>query len=201
LQHHQEQTATVAGGEELTGGGVPLRPGVIDIFNRPLNEFSFDISESDSFKTCQSTNTSSSISKPIPSQSSQLVDVKEEEEQQQQQQQHKQQEYQESPEEIFLIRERERGVSLPVTMKIDYDDMALRLSASSPIDSPMYSTTPFDRPLSSAHSEPAPHTASSSRASSPSLSSSESEQQQRSSSWLKTLNTTTTTTEGPRGRK
>jgi len=114
-----------------------------------------------------------------------------------------QQEHQISPEEkIFLIRERERGVSLPVTMKIDYDNMALRLSASTPIDAQLYSASETDLPSPSTHSEPMQKTTTSSRASTPSLSSNESEQQKLpSSSWLNTINTTTTTTEGPDGRK
>jgi hypothetical protein len=113
-------------------------------------------------------------------------------------------EHQISPDEkIFLIRERERGVSLPVTMKIDYDDMALRLSTSTPIDAQLYSTTQTDLPSPSTHSEPIQKTTSSSRASTPSISSNESEQQQKPSSpsWLNTVNTITTTTEGPDGRK
>jgi hypothetical protein len=87
-------------------------------------------------------------------------------------------------------------------MKIDYDDMALRLSASTPIDAQLYSTTQTDLPSPSTHSEPIQKTTSSSRASTPSLSSNESEQPKpSSSSWLNTVNTTTTTIEGPDGRK
>lgn len=156
-----------------------------------MNEFSFDLSESDSYKTCQSTINSSSTSKQ--QKQSQLFDLPISE----------QQEHQISPDEkIFLIRERERGVSLPVTMKIDYDNMALRLSNSTPIDDQLYSTNQTDLPSPSTHSEPIQKTASSSRASTPSLSSNESEQQKvPSSSWLNTINTITTTTEGPDGRK
>jgi hypothetical protein len=87
-------------------------------------------------------------------------------------------------------------------MKIDYDDMALRLSASTPIDAQLYPATQTDLPSPSTHSEPIQKTASSSRASTPSLSSVESDQQKlSSSSWLNTVNTITTTTEGPHGRK
>ena len=106
-------------------------------------------------------------------------------------------EHQGSPDEkIFLIRERERGVSLPVTMKLDYDDMALRLSTSTPI----YSKPQSDLPSPSTFSEPM----ATSRASTPSLSSNDSEQQLQKfppSSWLNTVNTITTMIEGPDGRK
>ncbi len=177
---------------DLTTQDIPLRPDTIDVFNRPLNEFSFDLSESESFKTCASTLNSSSVSK-------------------QQQQKNQSELFEKSPidehqispdEKIFLIRERERGVSLPVTMKIDYDEMALRLSTSTPIDAQLYSTMQTDLPSPSTHSEPMQKTTSSSRASTPSLSSNESEQQKpSSSSWLNTVNTITTTNEGPDGRK
>jgi hypothetical protein len=179
-QHHDIKTQDI-----------PIRPDSIDIFNRPLNEFSFDVSESDSFKTCASTINSSTVSKH--QKQSDLLDKSLSE----------QQEHQISPEDqIILIRERERGVSLPVTMKIDCDDMALRLSNSTPIDAPLYSTTQTDLPSPSTHSEPMQKTTSSSRASTPSLSSNESEQQKlSSSSWLNTVNTITTTIQGPDGRK
>jgi hypothetical protein len=172
-------------------------PDAVDVFNRPLNEFSFELSENDSFKTCASTINSSSISKQMKQSESR---------QQQQQQQQRLDEHQSSPDErILLIRERERGVSLPVTMKIDYDDMALRLSTSTPIEAPFYSEIDVDMPTSSMSNEPMPKTASSSRASTPSLNSNENELQQQmhpsSSSWLNTINTITTTTEGPDGRK
>jgi hypothetical protein len=176
---------------DITTQDIPIRPDSIDIFNRPLNEFSFDVSESDSFKTCASTINSSTVSKH--QKQSDLLDKSLSE----------QQEHQISPEDqIILIRERERGVSLPVTMKIDCDDMALRLSNSTPIDAPLYSTTQTDLPSPSTHSEPMQKTTSSSRASTPSLSSNESEQQKlSSSSWLNTVNTITTTIQGPDGRK
>lgn len=157
-----------------------------------MNEFSFDASESDSFKTCASTINSSSVSKQVKQ--SEVFEQTPIEEQ----------EHQLSPDEkIFLIRERERGVSLPVTMKIDYDDMALRLSTSTPIDAQLYSPTQTDLPSPSTHSEPIQKTTSSSRASTPSLSSNESEQPKTasSSSWLNTVNTVTTIIEGPDGRK
>jgi len=87
-------------------------------------------------------------------------------------------------------------------MKINYDDMALRLSESTPIETQLYSTIETDLPSPSTHSEPIQKTTSSSRASTPSLSSNESEQQKiPSSPWLNTINTITTTTEGPDGRK
>ena len=174
-----------------------------DVFNRPLNEFSFDVSESDSFKTCASTLNSSSTSKQ--QKQSELVEIHPSGDDDEH-------EHQTSPDEkIFLIRERERGVSLPVTMKIDYDDMALRLSTSTPIEGPFYSSAQTDLASPSTFSEPIVKTTSSSRASTPSLSSNESEQAQQqqqqqqqnfsSSSWLNTVNTITTTIEGPDGRK
>lgn len=157
-----------------------------------MNDFPFDASESDSFKTCASTINSSSVSKQTKQ--SEVFEQTPNDEQ----------EHQLSPDEkIFLIRERERGVSLPVTMKIDYDDMALRLSTSTPIDAQLYSPAQTDLPSPSTHSEPMQKTTSSSRASTPSLSSNECEQPKTSpsSSWLNTVNTITTTIEGPDGRK
>ncbi|CAF3909804.1 unnamed protein product, partial [Adineta steineri] len=178
--------------QNLTNQDNPIRPDTVDIFNRPLHEFSFDISESDSFKTCASTINSSSTSKQQKQTDLYQIPIEEQEE------------HQLSPEErIILIRERERGVSLPVTMKIDYDDMALRLSTSTPTDVPLYSSTQAHSPLISG--EPTQKTTSSSRSSTPSLSSNESDHQQQqklpSSSWLNTVNTITTTIEGPDGRK
>ena len=98
-------------------------------------------------------------------------------------------------------------------MKIDYDDMAFRLSSSTPIEAPFYEGAQADLPSPSTFSEPIVKTTSSSRASTPSLSSNDSEQAQQqqqqqqqqqnfsSSSWLNTVNTITTTIEGPDGRK
>jgi hypothetical protein len=87
-------------------------------------------------------------------------------------------------------------------MKIDYDDMALRLSTSTPIDASLYSTIQTDLPSPSTYSEPIQKTTSDSRASTPSLSSNESDPHQKySSSWLNTVNTVSTTAEGPDGRK
>ena len=113
-------------------------------------------------------------------------------------------------EKIFLIRERERGVSLPVTVKIDYDNMALRLSTSTPIDVQLHSTRESDLSSSSlsaaaiARSGPLIllKTSSSNRASSQSLSSHESEQGKQPS-WLNTVNTvrTTSSPESSEGRK
>ena len=156
-----------------------------------MNDFPFDVSESDSYKTCASTINSSTVSKH--QKQSDLFEKTLSE----------QPEHQISPDEkIILIRERERGVSLPVTMKIDCDDMALRLSTSTPIDVPLYSTTQTDLPSPLTNSEPIQKTTSSSRASTPSLSGNESEQQKLpSSSWLNTVNTITTTIQGPDGRK
>ncbi|CAF4224284.1 unnamed protein product, partial [Rotaria sp. Silwood2] len=182
LQQHQD----------ITTQDIPLRSDTYDIFNRPLNEFSFDVSESDSFKTCTSTINSSPVSKQQKQSELYNLPIIE------------QKEHQTSPDEkIFLIRERERGVSLPVTMKIDYDDMALRLSSSTPIDTQLYSTTQTDLPPSSAtFSELIEKTTSSSRESTQSLSSNESEKQKfPSPSWLNTTNTTITIIEGPDGRK
>ena len=156
-----------------------------------MNEFPFELSESDSFKTCASTLNSSTVSKQQKHQSELFEKSPIEED-----------EHQASPDEkIFLIRERERGVSLPVTMKIDYDDMALRLSASTPIDAQLYSTTQTDLPSPSTHSEPIQKTTSSSRASTPSFSNENEQPKPSSSSWLNTVNTITTTVEGPDGRK
>ncbi|CAF4445343.1 unnamed protein product, partial [Adineta steineri] len=101
-----------------------------------------------------------------------------------------QQQTQSSPEEsIFLICERERGVSLPVTMNIDYDDITFRLSTSTPNEAQLCSTrqTHLLARLST-------KTESSCRASSPSLNSYDNDQQKRSS-WLNNLNTFTTTTD------
>jgi len=142
--------------------GVPLQSDTIEILNRPLNELRFDISESDSYQTCPS-----SISKQEKNQIS-------------------------SEENIFLIRESTRGVSLPITMKIDCDNMALRLSTSSPISTQLYSTIQLDLSSPSTHNEPSLpiKTDSHSVPSSPS-----SIDQQKLPSWLNTINTVTTTTE------
>jgi hypothetical protein len=136
--------------------------------NRPLNDFSFDRSESDSYKTCPS-----SITKSVEKQSDQT-----------------------SPNEnIFLIRQYERGVSLPVTMKIDCDDIAFRLSASSPIDTQLYPTNQSDfSPSPSAHSEPILLLKAGSI--SPASSLSLTDDQPKIPSWLNKINTITTTMEG-----
>ncbi len=160
---------------------MPLRPDTIDIFNRPLNEFSFDISESDGYQTC-----SSSIQKQ-----SELNNVNKSEDQRQS-----------SPDEsIFLIRERERGVSLPVTVNIDCDDIVFRLSTSTPNEAKLWTKTQSNLSLPSPHSQPAlpAKTDPNSQASSPSLDNYE-DDQQKLSSWLNTINTVTTTTEGSDGR-
>ncbi len=137
--------------------------------NPPLNEFPFDQSESDSYQTCPS-----SLIKPVEEPNQTTPD-----------------------ESIFLIRPYERGISLPITMKIDCDDIAFRLSTSSPIDIPLYSTNQPNSSSSSIHSEPILPIKrdSMSPASSVSLTSQQSDQQ-KIPSWLNTINTITTTTEG-----
>ncbi|CAF3893210.1 unnamed protein product, partial [Rotaria magnacalcarata] len=180
--------------QEITSHDIPpVRTDAYDIFNRPLNEFSFDISESDSFKTCASTITSSITSKQFKQSDLLNTPISEEDEQQRLA----------SPDEkIILIRECDRGVSLPATMKIQFDDMALRLSASTPIDAALYSTTQTDLPSPSTLSEPIQQTIASCHTSTTSLSSNESEKQKLpSQSWLNTINTITATNEGPDGRK
>ncbi|CAF4739965.1 unnamed protein product [Rotaria socialis] len=184
LQTHQEITSHDT---------PPVRTDTYDVFNRPLNEFSFDMSESDSFKTCASTITSSVTSKQFKQSDLFNTPISEQDEQQRLS----------SPDEkIILIRECERGISLPATMKIQFDDMALRLSASTPIDAALYSTTQTDLPSPSTLSEPMQKTISSCHTSTTSLSSNESEKQKLpSQSWLNTTNTITATNEGPDGRK
>jgi hypothetical protein len=78
-------------------------------------------------------------------------------------------------------------------MKIDCDDIAFRLSTSSPIDTQLYSRIQPDLSSPSTHSEPPLPIKidSNNQASSPS----ENDQQKLSSSWLNTINTETTTTE------
>lgn len=142
--------------------GVPLRPDTINLPNRLLPEPPFDRSESDSYQTCPS-----SVSKPLEKISTDSSD-----------------------ESIFLLheRERERGVSLPISMKIDCDDLAVRLSTSSPIDNQFYSKNLPDLSSPSAHSEPLLpiQTDANSRESSPSLN-----EKQKLSTWLNTTNTIT----------
>jgi hypothetical protein len=147
-----------------------------------LNDFAFDKSESDSYHTCPS-----SISKPIKQ--SELSELNKSEEQTT------------SPDEnILLIRERERGVSLPVTMKIDCDDIAWRLSTSTPAETQLYSTLQPNL-SSSTHSEPPIPIKTDSNSQASSLASSLHENdQQKIPSWLNTVNTITTTTEGTVGR-
>ena len=94
-------------------GGVPLRSSE----TKEIPRMPIDASESDSFHTCAS------------SQSKQEQETSELR--------------QESPDDkILLIRERERGISLPVLMKINCDDLPVRLSTSTPTDAPVYSTIP-----------------------------------------------------------
>jgi len=82
-------------------------------------------------------------------------------------------------------------------MKIDCDDIAFRLSTSSPIDTQLYSRIQPDLSSPSTHSEPPLpiNTDLNSQASSPS-----SNDQQKLPSWLNTINTVTTTTEESGGR-
>ena len=135
-----------------------------------------DPSESDSYKTC-----ASSLAKPVEKQSEETERAS-------------------SDENLFLIHQRERGVSLPIIMKIDCDDMALRLSTSSPIDTHLHLTSQLHS-SSSTHSEPPMPLGpvSDNPTSSFSLSSHESDQMAHPS-WLNTINTVTTTTEGTAGR-
>jgi hypothetical protein len=82
-------------------------------------------------------------------------------------------------------------------MRIDYDDIAVRLSTSSPIDTQLYSQIPPDLSSPSTHSEPPIHTKSESNSelNSPSVDNYENNLQ-KSPSWLNTVNTITTTMEG-----
>jgi hypothetical protein len=138
--------------------------------DQPLNEFLHDRSESDSYQTCPS-----SIPKPIEDSDETTPD-----------------------ESIYLIRPYERGISLPITMKIDCDEMALRLSTSSPIETPLYSINPPDSSSSSAHSEPVFLPKRDSTSSASSSSTSQQNDQQRVPSWLDIIDTITTTTGGRR---
>lgn len=158
-----------------------------DVFSRAANEFGFDMSEAESFRTCASTINSSSATKSS-----------------------KQNEHEQNvPEEnVYLIRERERererGVSLPLTMKIDCDDIDLRLSSSTPIERQDFSRSQNEIPSPSTFAEPIPRTESSSRASTPSLSSVDGELKafpSNPSSWLNSVSTTTSIIDGPDGRK
>lgn len=130
-----------------------------------MNDYQYDISESDSYQTCPS-----SVSKPITKSSEEKHDTSS------------------SDENIYLIRENERGVSLPITMKIDLDDIAFRLSTSSPINTQLYTRNQSNLSSPSTHSEPP-----SSIRTDP-YSPMNSPDQQKPSSWLNTVNTITTTT-------
>ncbi|CAF2940207.1 unnamed protein product [Rotaria sp. Silwood2] len=182
FEYAQNEIKNLTNPEILTSG-IPLRPDKIDLFNQSLNEYSLDRSETDSYQTCQS-----SISKH--KKQYKLNEIKQSDEQDQT-----------SPDEsIFLIRERERGVSLPITMKIDCDDIALRLSTSTPIDSPLYLKLPLDLSSSSTHSEPPIPIKIDSNSRTSSLSSSSNENdQQKLPSWLNTVKTVITTREGSDG--
>jgi hypothetical protein len=101
-----------------------------------------------------------------------------------------------SPEEsIFLICESERGVSLPVTVNIHYDDTAFRMSTSAPSDAQLCAPVQADLSL------PAPATASATAESSSPVLSIEKSNEPKPASWLDNVNTVTTATEGADGRK
>ena len=162
---------------EILTTGIPLRSDTLDAFNQPANELAFDISEADSYQTCPS-----SIARP-----QKQVELTE----------HKQLQNQtcSSPEEsIFLICERERGVSLPITMNINCDEITFRLSTSTPNDAQLCPSieTNLSPNLLSKPSSPNPTSMSS-------LSIQKSNQQ-IPSTWLNNVNTVTTTTEGSDGR-
>ena len=185
LRHHVDETTTHVTGCDQLHRSAPFPSAGAHVL--------VDTSESDSFQTCP-------LSQSKQQNHLELNRI------------HHSDEYRpdSQDEKIFLIRERERGVSLPVTVKIDYDNMALRLSTSTPIDVQLHSTRESD--LSSSSSSAAAiarsgplillKTSSSNRASSQSLSSHESEQGKQPS-WLNTVNTvrTTSSPESSEGRK
>ncbi|CAF1188336.1 unnamed protein product [Rotaria sp. Silwood1] len=182
FQHIQDETINLTYPEILTNN-ISLQTDIIDLINQSLDDNLLDRSESDTYQTCQS-----SISKY--KKKSKLNEIKTSDEQDQTS----------TDESIFLIRERERGVSLPITMKIDCDDIALRLSTSTPIDNPLlYKKLSFDL-SSSTHSEPPLlpiHIDSNSQPSSSSLNNNENEQQ-KLPSWLNTVTTTGEESNGQR---
>ncbi|CAF0888530.1 unnamed protein product [Adineta ricciae] len=175
FQPHRDQTMNSIPTEILTTG-IPLRPDTLDAFNQPANELAFDISEADSYQTCPS-----SIARP-----QRQMELTEHEQ--------LQNKVCSSPEEsIFLICERERGVSLPITMNINCDEITFRLSTSTPNDAqlcPSIETDLSSNPLLKP-SSPNPTSMSS-------LSIQKSNQQ-IPSTWLNNVNTVTTTTEGSDG--
>ncbi|CAF1092250.1 unnamed protein product [Rotaria sordida] len=189
FQNIQDETTNVIHPEILTNSRL-IRPDKIDLFDQSLNEDLLDKSESNSYQTCQSSTTTTT--------------VKHKKEHKLNEKEKFDEQYQTSPDEsIFLIRERERGVSLPVTVKIDCDDITLRLSASTPIDSQLYSKLPLELSSSSSsssssliHSEPSLSVKidSNSRPSLLSLNSNENDQKTLPS-WLNTVKTITTTKE------
>ncbi|UJR22812.1 hypothetical protein I4U23_025842 [Adineta vaga] len=171
FQAHRDQTTSHLPTEILTTG-IPLRSEILDVFNQPVNDLTFDISEADSYQTCPS-----SIARPPKP-----IELNENKK--------PLEKIHSSPEEsIFLICERERGVSLPITMNIDYDDIAFRLSTSTPNDAQLCSSiaTDFSSALPSKSTPPI-------QASTPSLNN-----PQKSTTWLNNVNTVTTTTEGSDG--
>ncbi|CAF3794300.1 unnamed protein product [Rotaria sp. Silwood1] len=182
FQHIQDETINLTYPEILTND-ISLQTDIIDLINQSLDDNLLDRSESDTYQTCQS-----SISKY--KKKSKLNEIKTSDEQDQTS----------TDESIFLIRERERGVSLPITMKIDCDDIALRLSTSTPIDNPLlYKKLSFDL-SSSTHSEPPLlpiNIDSNSQPSSSSLNNNENEQQ-KLPSWLNTVTTTGEESNGQR---
>lgn len=145
---------------------------------RLLDEGLPDPSESDSYRTCPSSHV-----KPIEKTSEETNRTV-------------------SDDNLFLIHQRERGFSLPILMKIDCNELALRLSTSSPIEIQLHPTAQrHSSSSSSTQSEPLRllKPVSSDSPSSISLSSHESDVE-REPSWLNTINTITTTTEGTDGR-
>ncbi|CAF1072145.1 unnamed protein product, partial [Didymodactylos carnosus] len=99
---------------------------ISDVLNRPLNEFEFDpCSESDSFKTALETETSLMSSHPQARLETEQYDI------------YPTNESFERKSSPFTIRS-ERGVSLPVPTNISFDDLDIRLSTSSPIETPFY---------------------------------------------------------------
>jgi hypothetical protein len=184
VHKHPDETTNVTGPDQLLSS-VPFPAAGADAL--------VDTSESDSFQTCP-------LSQSKQQNHLELNRI------------HHSDEYrhESQDEKIFLIRERERGVSLPVTVKIDYDNMALRLSTSTPVDVQLHSARESDLSSSSSSAVAVARsgplillkTSSSNRASSQSLSSHESEQGKQPT-WLNTINTVTTASspESSEGRK
>lgn len=133
-----------------------------------MNEFPFDQSEADSYYTCPSSTSKHTKPPEMIARNPQPDDKV----------------YSSPEESIFLIRERERGVSLPVTMNIHLDDMALHLSTSTPNEAQLCSgatTNLLAQPSLSTLNCPA------------------SSEPQPPPSWLNNVNTVTTSAEPPEG--